>query len=76
MVHIAPTAVRELEFPNYATQFAASTASQYEVGLGTVRLTSERLELSVGPFFVTRSNPTQPTESGKIWTQPDPTQYN
>jgi len=40
-------------------------------------------ELSMGPFCVTRSNPThqltdptQPTTSGKIWTQPDPTQYN
>jgi len=22
------------------------------------------------------TNPTQPTKSGKIWTQPDPTQYN
>jgi len=40
-------------------------------------------ELSTGPFCVTRSNPThQPTDptqrttSGKIVTQPDPTQYN
>ena len=35
------------------------------------------------PFCVTRSNPThqltdptEPTTSGKIWTQPDPTHYN
>ena len=39
-------------------------------------------ELSMGPFCVTRPNPThqltdqtQPTTSEKIWTQPDPTQY-
>jgi len=38
-------------------------------------------ELSVGPFCVTWPNPThqltdptQPTTSWKIWTQPDPTQ--
>jgi len=37
-------------------------------------------ELSVGPFCVTRSNPThpltdptQPTTSGKIWTKPNTT---
>ena len=42
-------------------------------------------ELTTGPFYVTRSNPThqltdmtqpnpaQPTASRKIWTQPDPT---
>ena len=40
-------------------------------------------ELSTGPFCVTRSNPihqptgpTQPTTSGTIWTQLDPTQYH
>jgi len=39
-------------------------------------------ELSMRQFCVTRSNPThqlteptQPTASGKIWTQPDPTQF-
>ena len=38
-------------------------------------------ELSMGPFYVTRSNPTHqltdPTQPNpKFWTQPDPTQYN
>ena len=44
-----------------------------------------RPELSMGPFCVTRSNPTHPltdpTQSNSLqveknWTQPDPTQYN
>ena len=47
------------------------------------RLVVSGAELSMGPFCVTRSNPThhltdptQPTTGGKIWTQPDTTQYN
>jgi len=42
--------------------------------------TTQTPELSMGPFCVTRSNPThqltdptQPTTSGKIWTQPQKT---
>ena len=42
-----------------------------------------KAELSMGPFCVTRSNPThqltdpnQPTTSGKFWTHHDPTQYD
>jgi len=57
-----------------------------QVQFSAVRLMSN-LELSMGPFCVTRHNPThqltdptqpnptQPTTSEKNWSQPDPTQY-
>ena len=72
-----------LQFVDFLGMLKFLTAHHFRDTFCVITLNFDRAvnpELSMGPFCVTQSNPThqltdptQPTRSGKIWTQPDTT---